>query len=146
MDKIRKHITKKKIMNVVVMTLFLAFLLAVAGNVILQPKETTVLDASIEAVSEGAVPDEAKLEISVLSVEQSGNTVDRMKADEEDFAYQAMLSETPVVLDMSESSAAPSRSKETVDMDVLVAIQQMDERIAGNPMVAVPLEINLVQS
>ena len=87
MDKIRKHITKKKIMNVVVMTLFLAFLLAVAGNVILQPKETTVLDASIEAVSEGAVPDGAKLEISQLSVEQSGNTVDRMKADEEAFAY-----------------------------------------------------------
>ena len=47
MNRIREHITKKKIMNVVVMMLFLAFLAAVAGNVILQPKETTVLDASI---------------------------------------------------------------------------------------------------
>ena len=146
MDKIRKHITKKKIMNVVVMMLFLAFLAAVAGNVILQPKETILLEASIEAVSEGAVPDGAKLEISQLSVQQSDNAVDWMKADAEDFAYQAMLSETPVVLNMTDSSASYSRNKESVDMDVLLAIQQMDEKIAGNPMVAVPLEINLVQS
>lgn len=144
MDKIRKHITKKKIMNVVIMTLFLAFLIAVAGNVILQPKETMLLEASIEAVSEGAVPEGAKLEISQLSVQQSGSTVDWMKTDTENFAYQAMQSETPVVLNMTKSSAPQSRNKKSVDMDVLIAIQQMDGKIAGDPMVAVPLEINLV--
>ena len=145
MDRIREHITKKKIMNVVIMMLFFAFLIAVAGNVILQPKETMLLEASIEAVSEGAVPEGAKLEISQISVQQSGSTVDWMKTDTENFAYQAMLSEKPVVLNMTKSSAPQSRNKKSVDMDVLIAIQQMDGKIAGDPMVAVPLEINLVQ-
>ena len=139
-----RRIGKKHIMSMAVVVMFLILLAAAAGNVILQPGKTISLGASVEAVNEGAIPDGARLKISELSVQQSGSRVESVKADVQDFAYQAILQQTPVILNVAGSSISQSMSKDSIDMEVLTAIQQMDEKIAGDPMIAVPLEISLV--